>query len=207
MFGGKNGGGGEAKRARAEEAARQAEIRRGMGEIDKTFGQFDDGFYGGRREAYMDFATPQLEDQFQKATEALTFALARSGNLDSSSRSDQMGELAKLYDTNRQQITDQALDYETQARDSVEGARSDLTRTLNATGDAEAAANSALSRASILSRTPAFSPIGDLFAKFTQGLGTQAAYERAGAIDPRFGGRYDTGLFGSPASSAVKVTR
>lgn len=164
---------------------------------------FDDDFFAGRRDAYMDYHVPQLEEQYGNAGRELTFALARGGNLNSSVRGDKLSELQKLYDRNKQMIADQALAYENQTRTAVEDARGNLIATLNATGDAQGAANAALSRAAVLSRPDQFSPLGQLFVDFTAGLGTQAAQERAYAA----GGpapRYNLGLFGNPGRVTVR---
>jgi hypothetical protein len=200
-------GGGEAAQARADEQARQEKIRKGTAQIGDIFDKnFNDDFFTKRRQSYLDFASPQLEDQYGKAQRELTYSLARSGNLDSSARADLEGQLKKLYDTNKQQIADQALGYEKDARTGVEDARSGLVTTLNATGDVDSAVNSANARAAALSKPATYSPLAQLFADFTAGLGTQAAQERAaymsgGAYQPR----YNTGLFGTP-TNAVKVT-
>lgn len=170
----------------------------------KTSGGFGDDFFKARRQAYIDYATPQLQQQHTDAQKQLTFALARGGNLNSSARSEKAGELQRLFDLNNQQIADQALSYETQSRNAVEDARANLISTLNATGDAEGAANSALARATALSQPAAYSPISNLFADFTSGLGIQAAQERTAAAS---GGSYtipfNTGLFGG--SGRVKT--
>lgn len=144
-----------------------------------TGGGFDDAFYGNRRQAYVDYAQPQLDQQYADAQKELTYALARNGTLDSSVRGEKTGELKKLYDLNSQKVADDALSYETDARNAVESARADLISTLNATGDAEGAANSALARSAALSQPAAFSPLASLFVDFTNALGTQAAANRA----------------------------
>lgn len=206
-MGKKSSGGNEAAQARADEQARQDRIRTGTSQIDDTFGrQFTDDFYNGRQNAFVNYATPQLETQAADARKQLAFALARSGQTDSSVRAQKEAELQREVDLQRQGITDQGLSYANDARTKVEGSRSDLVSMLNTTGDAEGAANSAVTRASALSQPVAFSPMGQLFANFTSGLGTQAALERAsalsgGAITPR----YNTGLFGN-SNNAVKVT-
>lgn len=203
---GKKSGGNEAAKAREEEQARQQRIRQGTENVNKTLdGQFNDDFFNKRQQSYLDYSTPQLEDQHDKANKELTFSLARSGNLDSSVRGDKLGELQKLFDTNKQQIADKALAYKTQAQTSVEDARANLIATLNATGDAEGAANSALSRSSALAAPDAYSPLGQLFTDFTAGLGTQAAQERAAAASGgSYKPRYDTGLFGNSGRVTVK---
>lgn len=200
-------GGGEAAAARKDEQARQEKIRTGTERVNSIFdGQFNDDYYAKTQKSYLDYAEPQLEDQYAKTQKELTFALTRAGLLDSSARSDKVAELQKEYDLQKQNVADEALSFGTKAKTSVEDARSGLIATLNATGDAEGAANSALTRASVLSQPAAFSPLTSLFSDFTAGLGTQAALERAnyysgGAVKSR----YNTGLF-SPSGSAVKVT-
>lgn len=171
----------------------------------KQTGGFNNDFFEGRKQAYMDYANPQMEDQYGKAQKQLAFALARNGTLDSSIRAQKTGELQQAYDLNKQQIADQALSYETQARNSVEDARSNLIATLNATGDAQGAANAALARSQALSQPAAFSPLTNLFADFTSTLGQQAAIERANYYSGgKTGGRYNTGLF-APSNNSVKL--
>lgn len=188
--------------ARADEQARQGRITDGTNAINSTFGQFDDNFYGGRQKAYTDYATPQLTSQYDKAKQQLTFALARDGSLDSSTRSAREAQLQETYDTAKRGVADQAVSYGNTARNSVEDARASLISTLNGSGDAAQAANGAVSRAQALSSPAAFSPLGDLFSSFTSALGTQAAAEKATAAT---GGQlykspYNTGLFSSASS-------
>lgn len=164
---------------------------------------FDDDFFNGLKKSYLDYADPQLEDQYGDANKQLTFALARSGNLDSSARAEKQSDLQKLYDTQKRAVADKALGYETSSRNAVEDARANLISTLNATGDQQGAVNSALARASALSQPPAYDPLGQLFVDFTNGLGIQAAQERsyaAGGPAPR----YNTGLFGNAGRTVVR---
>lgn len=198
------GGGNEAAQARADEQARQARVRQGTTDINKTFDtQFNPTFYSGRKQSYLDYANPQVEDQYGGAQRELTFALDRAGLLDSSVRGTKAADLQKKYDLTKQQVGDQALSYENQSKASVEDARSNLIAMLNATGDAQGAANSAITRASALTQPAAFSPLTNLFADFTSTLGTQAALEKANYYSGgQTGGRYSTGLF-TPSNSVV----
>jgi hypothetical protein len=163
--------------------------------VSTSKGAFDEDFFKNRRQSYLDYATPQLQKQYQDAQRELTYSLDRGGNLDSSTNATQTADLGSLYKTNEQAIADKALGYETEARTAVEDARSDLVKTLNATGDAEGAATSAINRASALSRPDTYTPLSQLFADFTSGLGTQAALERAEASSRKNYAKYDTGLF------------
>lgn len=180
---GKNAASREAAQARADEEARQARIRQGTASINKTFdGKFNDAFFGDIRDSFIDFARPQVDDQFRKAGEQSTFGLARSGLLDSSVRGEQNAELQKQYDINLQDINDKARGFEVEARNNVENTRGDLISMLQATGDATGAANAALSRASTLATPPSYSPLGQLFQDTTAMIGQQLAQERAFAL-------------------------
>jgi hypothetical protein len=171
----------------------------------ETTGGFNDQFFDGVRKSFVDFARPQLDDQFRKASEQGTFALARSGTLDSSMRGEQNAEMQKQYDINLQDVTDKARGYETEARNNVERARSDLISMLQVTGDATGAANSAASRAATLATPPAYSPLGQLFQDSTSILGQQMAQERAFALGLAPRPRSSVGSFG-PNSGSVKVS-
>lgn len=202
---GKNAASDAATQSRRDEEARQKRIREGNKSIADTFDtQFNDPFFTGIRESYTNFARPQLDDQMNKAKEQLTYALARSGTLDSSTRGEQSAELQKTYDTNLQDIQDKARQYENDQRTSVEGARADLVSTLQATGDAQGASQAALARAKTLSATPAYSPLSQLFQDSTALLNQQAALERSYSLGYGSKPRFTTGLFGTPGS-AVKV--
>lgn len=195
---GASNSGSEVARVRADEAARQERIRQGTSRISDIFGQFDDEFYEGRRDSFTNYATPQLQDQHQDAQKQLTFALDRRGALDSSSRASQEGDLEKRRGLLETEIKDKALDHANTARSNVEGARSGLIQTLNATGDTEGAVNSAQARATVLSQSPGYSPLVSLFSDFTAGLGQQAAAERAFSYGAGPKPTFSTGLFGTP---------
>lgn len=167
----------------------------------QTKGGFDEPFYEGRKQAYLDYANPQVDTQYQDAVKNLTFALGRNGLLDSSVRADKSGKLQQSYDTQRQGVADKALDYETQARNQVEQARQNLISTLNVTGDASGAANSAITQAKTLQAAPAFDPIGSLFEDATSGIATQAQ------LEARNQSQYNTGLFPRRGGTSATVVK
>lgn len=206
---GSSKGGDSAAYYRQQDEQRAAAVKDGTARINDIFGQFDDAFYDQRRQAYMDFALPQLDDQRAKAARELTFALARSGNLQGSARAALEGDLGKQYDLQAQNLADQAVAKAAEAKGGVEAARSDLVSLLNATGDADAAANGATARAAVLSQPAAFDTLGAVLYPFLTTLGTAAAAERArsyGWGDSGSGTSFGAQLFGAP-SSAVTVRR
>ena len=167
--------------ARQDENMRQARIKQGMGQIDQTFGQFNKDFYDKRAKAFEATAMPQLNDQLAKTKEQLQYNLARSGLTDSSVRSANEGELQRQMDVNKADVAAKGLDYANLARQQVEQNRADLIHQLNATGDATAAAQGALSRAAIASAQPSVSPLGMMFQNTTGLLGSASqvgAYDR-----------------------------
>lgn len=155
---------------RKREEERQARIKQGMASIDSTFSQFDDPFFDRRKQAYISYAMPQVEDQYNNALTTLTSALARSGLMQSSVAARKSGDLSKQYSLQRQNVVDQGLDAATSARRDLENSRSALVTDLYATADPAAAAASAQARAKIATQQPSYSPLGMLFQNAASGL-------------------------------------
>lgn len=200
------GGGGDntAKMAYKDEKERQARIKAGTAKINTTFdGQFTPDYFANLRKNYLDYALPQLQKQYGEAGNELQFAMARAGISDSSVTAQKRGKLDELNALRAREVAEQGQGFATQAQNSVEDARSNLISVLSATGDADQAARSAISRASAISQPQQYSPLTSLFADFTQGLGTQAALERAAAYGSPIKPKYNTGLFGGGSSMAV----
>lgn len=157
--------------ARADEQARQARIKEGMGNIDTTFKQFDDSYFKRREDAYLADAKPKIADQLQQVNQNLSYNLARSGLTDSSEKARNVAEINKQTDAARVEARNKALESSQLARNSIESNRTDLIGQLNMTGDAQAAAQGALSRATIQNNQPTTSALGQLFANTTGLLG------------------------------------
>ena len=131
-------------------------------------------FYDARRQSYIDYATPQLEDQFKDASRDLLLALTRSGLQNSSARARRFGDLQKQYDTNARTIANKALDFENRARSSVESAKSDLYSQNQNLADPAMVAQNAMNRATTLTQMPSYNPLLALFEGVTAGIATQA---------------------------------
>ena len=141
--------------ARAEEDARQERIKKGKKLIMGALSGFDDKFYADREASYVDYATPQLDDQLDDARKNLTFTLARNGK---------QRNAAKIG------IADRAKAIANQARENVERTRGELYSQLTASANPAAASNLALSRAGVLGSDPSYSPLGNIFQNVTAGL-------------------------------------
>ncbi len=136
----------------------------------QTTGGFNDAFYNGQKQAYVDYAQPQADHQAGLAHDQEVYALARSGLLDSLAGQKENSELTRQEDQNRIDIQNQGQNVANQARSNVEQARGNLVSELNATGDDAAAAAGAVRQAQNLYQPVGFSPLGQLFSSFTQGL-------------------------------------
>lgn len=161
----------EIDRIREAEAKRQAEIRSGTRSINSLFdSQFNNSFFNRMQRDYLDYARPQIQDQYDDAAKQLTFSLARSGVLNSSMRAEQEGDLQKRLDALNREASDTALAQSNQARAAVGDARGNLIGMLNNTGNARAAVDAANARAMALSQPEPYSPLVNLFADFTGNL-------------------------------------
>lgn len=162
----------ESAAARRREQERQARIRQGTQQVDQQFSRFDDSFYGDRRDAFMGYYQPQIEDQFEDAREQLTFALARSGNLRGSAAADRQTRLGQDYELQRASIVSRADEDVQRQKDRIAGEKSSLISQLNATGDADRISNEALQRTRVIAQDqPAYDPLGDIFAGVATGIG------------------------------------
>lgn len=201
------GGGGASDRyaneQRAAEQQRQSRIRQGVSAIDNQFAGFDDNFFDGRSKAYLDFAAPQINQQYGDANRGLVYALARQGLGQSSEGTRRFGNLLQDQQLAQQGMVDKSLQVATDARKSIEDTRSGLMSDLYATADPAAAAKNATSRAAYLSTPQGFSPIGQLFANALDGLNT---YQSARQDSQDYNNALNAfGLSNTPASSGRNV--
>lgn len=187
-----------AEQARKAEAARQANISTGMSGISSAFSPFNDQYYQDRANDYVNYAEPQLDDQYADAKKQLTYALSRTGNLQSTTAADREAKLKQQYDTNRLGVESQGQQYASDARSKVEASRSDLTSQLEASADPTAASNLALTQAKSLTAAPAYSPLTQMFADVTSGIGPALA-------GPATGYQGLLRLFNSKPSNAATV--
>jgi len=181
----------EAVDARDREEKRRADIELGQTNINTTFSQFDDPFFDARRTAYLDYATPQLDEQFTQAQDNLTFNLARGGNIRSQAAIDQIAKLAQRFQFQQADVLTEADRQRQGLRDTVENEKQRLFNQLDASADPAAAANSALTRTSFITDTPAnFSPLGALFQSVAlTGANYLAGRNQTALEDP--GARYN----------------
>jgi hypothetical protein len=168
----------EAARVREAEVRRQQNISQGQSIIDQMFGQFNDGFYQQRQQAYMDYAKPELERQYQDAMNGLVRSLSRSGNLSSSLRGQTMASLQDQYQRGLSSIANNASGYANQARSSIEGARGNLVSQNASLADPGTIRAIAESQAASLGAAQPFMPVGSLISALTRNAGQAAGVNK-----------------------------
>jgi hypothetical protein len=139
------------------------------------------GLADQRKQAYLDFYQPQLNQQRDNARDQLTFALSRAGLLDSTAAGKKTADLNTQFGIRQGEITSGANQEATRTRGQVQDARAALESQLRASGDASGTIDAGLSRADILRQEqPAFSPLGELFGGLFSGIGQVAqGYQNA----------------------------
>ena len=162
---------------KAEEAARQARITEGKDAISTAFAGYDDQFYADRAQDYVDYATPQIEDQYKNAMRDLTNALARSGNLQSSVGAERRADLMRRYDDAVVDAARRGQGYASDTRAALANVESNLQSQNASLADPTLIASMAASNSAAASALPDYSPLGQIFEGVTSGLATQAQLE------------------------------
>jgi hypothetical protein len=209
IFGGGNGGAKalaaqqqqQATEARTDADTKAASLRTGMANINQAFGGFTDDYFNNLAKNYTDYATPQLQDQYDEAKKNIVYALARKGNLASSTYGDQLALLDRQNATAQTGIEGTASDYANQARRDVQSNKNDVISQLNSNYDADAANASALSSAKALAVPVSFSPLGNLFTN----ISAMAAQNKLASEGNPAATQYGAKLFGSSGGSSYAV--
>lgn len=165
LFGGGKDNSGDILRQQEEE--RQARIRQGTADINRTFAGYDDAFYNSVRQRYLDAYYPQIDKQYRDGQQGTTFALSRQGLLDSSVGADQSAKLLEAFQQARLSASDRAQGAANQMRGQIEGARADSLSLLSSTADPATAAAVAASRAKAASQPTPYDVLGNIFGQTT----------------------------------------
>jgi hypothetical protein len=162
----------QAEEAKQKEAERQARLTSGTTAINQLFdaGGFNDAFFNKYNQAQLDYTTPQLTDQYQRARDKLTYDLSRAGQLRSRVAGADLGQIEKEYATNQAGVT-AAADQQTRAlRDQIANNKQQAINQLYSTEDPTVAANSAtgmVQQAAIA--TPNLQPLNAMFTPIAVG--------------------------------------
>lgn len=190
----------EQDRLRAEEEARRARITQGQGMIDSAFSRYNDEYYGGFKDAYVNNYLPDIADQETKARDALTARLAGQGVLESTVGAAKLAELAKKANDARTRVGNEATDQSNALRGRVEQAKTNLYSVNNSSADPNAINARATGEATSLAAPTSYTPLGNLFSDL---LGSVATAASASANSPAgFFGRSTGGFTAAPTSGS-----
>lgn len=157
---------------RALEEERQAKIRAGTQVVNSAFDRFSPGYFKGIGEAYRGYYKPQVEDQAREANRNTTFRYAARPNSSASNRT--FGNLALDRSRRLADVESGALGAETSAKSDVESRRGNLLNLVEAGSTLDNVGSQAITQANMDIGRPTFSPLGDLFSKYTSQLATNA---------------------------------
>ena len=200
------GGGGDSflqeeyARQRAEEEARQGRITAGKAAIDSAMAGYDDDFYASQAQNYMDYATPQIEDQYTDAMRSLTRALARNGTSQSSMAAERRADLQTKLNNAQVDAARQGEAFANDTRTALAGVKNNLIAQNQSLADPTLIASMAANQSNAASQLPSYNPVAQIFADATSGLATQSQLEARGK------NRYDMAeLFNLNGGSARNV--
>jgi hypothetical protein len=180
------GGGGddflkdEYARQRAEEEARQGRITEGKAAIDAAMAGYDDDFYAGQAQNYIDYATPQIEDQYTDAMGSLIRALSRSGMSQSSVAAKRKADLQEKLNNAQVDAARQGEAFANDTRSALAGVKNSLISQNQSLADPTLIASMAANQSNAASQLPSYNPVAQIFADATAGLATQSQLEARG---------------------------
>lgn len=161
--------------------------------------------YDQREQDYLNWANPQVSQQFGDADRQLQFQLARMGHAGGSSSSiDRTGRLQDDYTLERANVADRGVDLGNQARQQVADERSRLMGLLHSTGDPSAVQGQLGTVIDSIRTAPAFNALGPMFQNATAGLGSYLDGARFGQMQSNVN---QTPIYSSPSSGSGRVVR
>lgn len=181
----------QAAKAEVDAATRRASMEQGLGKIGDIFGQFDDNYYGGIQNKYLDYARPQIEKSQQESGYNLRSSLANAGKMASSTAAKKYGDLASTYGDMYRDAQSKASDYASQQRQFVNSARQSAVGQMYASESQDAGLQAANASVPALNAGPAFEPVSALLgqaAKFATNdyWNAKANNQFGGVFSPMF---------------------
>lgn len=147
-----------------QEAERKANITAGRQKIDTAFTGFDDNYYDGYKQSYLDYYNPQLDKQFGDTNRSLTYKLADRGVLESSVGAESIADLFKKYSDEKANVTGAATDAANTLKSKVQDTKTNLYSLNESASDPETVAAAAAGQASAIAQPQSYSPISNVFA-------------------------------------------
>jgi hypothetical protein len=162
------GGSDASNELRAQQQAREQQVRGLQKGIEQQYSGYDPTFYGQREKAYMNYAMPLLNEQHGQAQNNLAYEMARRGLLKSSAGAELQGSLATEFGRQRMGAVDASRSQANDLRKSVEQSRSSMMSQAQSTLDPSLAWSQAVQAAQQFQTPSTFAPIGQAFQDWTK---------------------------------------
>jgi hypothetical protein len=177
MYGGGASDGGAAQL----EKQRQAKIQTGIGNIDEKFSGFNDDYFNKVKQDYLNYATPQVMNEYQRTKNQLTYSLARNGLMKSGIATQRDASLNTELSRQETNLANSAQSEANTSRAKVSDAKTNVTNQLISSADPSVAATQAAEASAGLRNPSSFAPIGNLFGDWTN---TYMANQQAQVMTP-----------------------
>lgn len=153
--------------AQNQEQQRQASINAGTSKINQAYSQFNPAYYQQRAQDYINYAMPQLQQQFQGTRNQQGFNVANRGLRGGSVNKQQTSDLARAFSGAQQGIADTGLAQSQQLQQQVEASRNALLGQLYQSADPASAQAQARNTAASFATPSTFAPLGNAFSSLS----------------------------------------
>jgi hypothetical protein len=191
---------------RAAEEARLARTAANRSRVDSAFAGFNDDYYGNIAKAFRDYYSPQLGEGYDEEQRRLLYAAP--GGVGSTEFSRQIGNLQTARQRDFADLSTRAHAAGEDARSAVAQQRAAVLSQAEAAEDPETFGQQAAAAAQAAARPPVYSPLTDLFQRYTA-LAANSALARRAGYQPQASARdlLFTGGSGRGGSGSVTVVR
>lgn len=167
----------------------------------ETTGGFNDAYFGNVADAYKSYYLPQLEEQMNEVKRKLPYRYASTSG---SEYARGLSDLERDYQRGVTDIGSQGVQFADEQRGNIERQRGDLLSLATSGSDADLIAAQAARQAQTLSAPPQFSPIADLFARYSA-LAANESLGRASRSQDQQAARAERPLLFSTPRSSVRT--
>lgn len=156
-------------------------IKQGKAQVESTFAPFDNDYYRQRVQAYINYALPQLGQQYRGVSNAMQFGYANRGLRGSSAEQQGKSKLGTEMAGRQQTIADEGVRQAQELQREIEAQKTNIMSQLYTAADPASAATSAVNVASSFRAPSTFTPLTNMFSDL---LNTYAANKRLEEPNP-----------------------
>lgn len=156
----------ESPRSIARKAFRRGQLYNAPQEM--TFEGFQEPFYQQRAQDYVNYALPQLAQQYRQNREQMLFGLSNRGLSDSSVAEKASSDLEREAGRGRQTIAETGIEQSNQLRRDIEQARQQAISQLYQSSNPAEGLRSAVNSAQSFQRPSTFAPVVNMFGNLAQ---------------------------------------